>query len=94
MASSSSSTMTGTARWSSTLWTAALVLPDCRQSVESAPLVTVAKAKLAALKIQCTGAGAEMLTLPRSMMYCSHSVRACNHSRLQMDPIAHGGSPA
>ena len=44
--------MTGTAKWIHTLWAAALLLPDCRQSMDNAPLVTVEKAKLAALKTQ------------------------------------------
>lgn len=75
-----SSTMMGTVRCSSSLCTAALVLPDCKQSMERAPLVTLAKAKLAALRIQWMGAGAEMLTLPSRVMYCSHSVSACRYS--------------
>lgn len=66
---------------SSTLCMAVLLLPDCRQSVDKAPLVTVAKAKLAAVMIQLTEGGAEKFTLPRSVMYCSHSVSACKTAR-------------
>ena len=53
------------------------MFPVCKQSVDRLPLVTDENAKLAALKTQWIGSGAVMLTLPRSVMYCSHNVRAC-----------------
>lgn len=70
--------MAGTAKWINTLWTAGFVAPDCRQSVDSTPLVTVEKAKLATWKTELIEPGAEMLMLPSNMMYCSHSVSGCN----------------
>ena len=52
---------------------ATLTGPESRQSVERLPLVTVEKAKVAALKTQCRQVGAGMLTLAISVRYCSHS---------------------
>ena len=63
---------------------ASLTGPDSRQSVERLPLVTVEKAKAAALKTQCRQAGAGMLMPATRVMYCSHRVTPC--SNMQVSP--------
>ena len=48
-----------------------------RQSSERLPLVMEAKAKLTALKSQCTGFGKGILAAPRKVTYCIHKVTPC-----------------
>ena len=74
------STSGGTARWMKMRCRASLKGPDSRQSVERLPLVTVEKAKLAALNTQCSDAGAGMLTPATSVMYCSQRVTPCSNA--------------
>ena len=68
------STMTigGTKRCTRIRCRAVLWPADSRQSVDRLPLVTVEKAKLAALKTQCMALGVGMLTPANRVMYCSH----------------------
>lgn len=73
--------MTGTARCTNSRLRAGLSGPALiRQSSERLPLVMDEKAKLATLNIQCTVPGAGMLTLPRMLMYCNHTVTTCTSS--------------
>ena len=74
----------GTIRRSTSLLKARLVGPGVsRQSVDKAPLVTVAKAKLVVLKTQRRLVGVGMLICPSRVMYWNHSVSACKiHVRM------------
>ena len=62
-----------------------LTWPDTRQSRDRIPLVTLVKAKLAALKMTDTLLGVEMLRLPSRLLYCSHMLKACSQARQRLD---------
>lgn len=70
--------MIGTARCTNSRFRAGLKGPALiRHSSERLPLVMDENAKLARLNTQCTVPGAGMLTLPRMLMYCNHTVTTC-----------------
>lgn len=66
--------------WMSRPCRAWLTWPDSRQSSDRIPLVTLVKAKLAALKMTDTLLGVGMLMPPSRLMYCSHKLKACTQS--------------
>ena len=62
-----------------------LTCPDSRQSRDRIPLVTLVKAKLAALKITDTLLGVEMFRFPSRLLYCSHMLNACSQAKQRLD---------
>ena len=52
--------------------------PDSRQPRDRIPLVTLVKAKLAALTMTDTLGGVEMLRFPSRLLYRSHILNACS----------------
>ena len=70
-------TSSGTHRCTMILCSAALWEAESRQSVDRMPLVTVKKAKLAALNTQWSAAGVGIFTPPSRVIYCSHNCAAC-----------------
>ncbi len=59
--------------------------PETRQSRDRIPLVTLVKAKLAALKITDTLLGVEIFRFPSRLLYCSHTLNACSHAKQRLD---------
>ncbi len=59
--------------------------PDSRQSRDRIPLVTLVKAKLAALKMTDTLLGVERFRFPSRLLYCSHMLNACSQARQRLD---------
>ena len=53
-----------------------------RQSKGRLMLVTEAKAKLTALKTNCTDPGTGKLACPSSVRYCSQRLRACTNNHI------------
>lgn len=77
--------MRGKARcmiWPCWAW---LTCPDRRQSRVRIPLVTLVKAKLAALKTSDTLLGVEMFRFPSRLLYCSHTLNACSQAEQRWD---------
>ncbi len=59
--------------------------PDSRQSRDRIPLVTLVKAKLAALKMTDTLLGVERFRFPSRLLYCSHMLNACSQTKQRLD---------
>ena len=58
--------------------------PDSRQSRDRIPLVTLVKARLAALKMTDTLLGVERFRFPSRLLYCSHMLNACSQAKQRL----------
>ena len=59
--------------------------PVSRQSRDRIPLVTLVKAKPAALKMTDTLFGVERFRFPSRLLYCSQMLNACSQAKQRLD---------